>query len=70
MSNETCIFYPFELIERPRDKFIYKKFEKSKLYPMAATKEYLKCKAESNVVHTNFFYLCNSLWPTSQRHNN
>ena len=52
MSNDTCIFYPFELLKhdrqgRPRDKFIYKKFKNSKLCPsMAATKEYLKCMAE------------------------
>ena len=47
MSNDTCIFYPSELLKhdrqgRPRDKFIYKKFKNSKLCPMAATKEYLK----------------------------
>ena len=51
MSNDTCIFYRSELLKpdrqgRPRDKFIYKKFENSKLCPMAATKKYLKRRAE------------------------
>ena len=51
MSNDTCIFYPSELLkhdrqERPRDKIIYKRFENSILCPMAAIKEYLKCRAE------------------------
>ena len=45
MSNDTCIFYPSELLKHhqhghPRHKFIYKKFKNSKLCPMAATKEY------------------------------
>ena len=61
MSNETCIFYPSELLNhdrqgRPRDKFIYKKFENSKLCPMAATKDYLKRRAEYNVAHTKFLF--------------
>ena len=46
MSNDTCTFYPSELLThdrqgRPRDKFIYKKLKNSKLCPMAATKEYI-----------------------------
>ena len=61
VSNETCIFYPPELLKhdrqgRPRDKFIYKKFENSKLCPMAATKEFLKCRTEYNVAHTKFLF--------------
>ena len=53
----THIFYPSELPKhgwqwRPRDKIIYKKFENSKLCPMAATIEYLKCRAEYDVAHT------------------
>ena len=52
MSNDTCIFCPSEPLKhdrqgRPRDKFIYKKFENSKLSPMAATKEYLKRRAST-----------------------
>ena len=51
MSNDTCIFYPSELLKhdqqgRQRDKIIYKKLKRSKnskLCPMAATNEYLKC---------------------------
>ena len=54
-------FYPSELLKhdwqgRPRDKFIYKTFENSKLCPMAATNEYLKCRAEYNVAHTKFLF--------------
>ena len=65
MSNETCIFYPSELLNhdrqgRPRDKFIYKKFENSKLCPMAATKEYVKCRAEYNIAHTKFLFTTKS----------
>ena len=61
MSKDTCIFYPSELLKhdqqgRPRDKIIYKKSENPKLCPMAATKEYLKCRAEYNVAHTNFLF--------------
>ena len=61
MLDGTCIFYPSERLKhdqhgRPRDKFIYKKFENSKLCPMAATKEYLKRRAEYNVAHTKFFF--------------
>ena len=41
---------------RPRDKFIYKKFENSKLCPMAATKGYLKHRAEYNIAHTKFLF--------------
>ena len=57
MSSDTCIFYPSELPKhgwqgRPRDKIIYKKFENSKLCRMAATIEYLKCRAEYDVAHT------------------
>ena len=61
MSNDLCIFYPSELLKydrqgRPRDKIIYKKFENSKLCPMAATKEYLKRRAEYSVAHTKFLF--------------
>ena len=61
MLDGTCIFYPSERLKhdqqgRPRDKFIYKKFENSKLCPMAATKEYLKRRAEYNVAHTKFLF--------------
>ena len=54
MSNDTCIFYPSELLKhdrqgRSRDKIIYKKFENSKLCPMPATNKYLKRRAECNV---------------------
>ena len=60
MSNDTCIFYPSELLKydrqgRPRDKFIYKKFENAQ-FPMAATKEYLKRWTEYNVAHTKFLF--------------
>ena len=57
-----CIFYPSELLKhdqqgRPRDTFfIYKKFKNSKLCPMAATKGYLKRRAEYNIVHTKFLF--------------
>ena len=61
MSNDTCIFYPSELLKhdqqwRPRDKITYKKCENSKLCPMAATKEYLKRRAEYNVAHTKCLF--------------
>ena len=61
MSNDTCTFHPSELLKhdqqgRPRDKFIYKKFENSNLCPMAATNECLKCSAEYNVAHTKFLF--------------
>ena len=61
VSNETCIFYPPELLKhgrqgRPRDEFIYKKFENSRLCPMAATKEFLKRRTEYNVAHTKFLF--------------
>ena len=61
MLNDTCIFYSSELLKhtqqgRPRDKIIYKKFENSKLCPMAATKEYLKRRAKYNVNHTKFLF--------------
>ena len=61
ISNDTCIFYPSELLKhdreaRPRDKFIYKKFENSKLCPMPATKEYLKRRTECNVAHTKILF--------------
>ena len=58
-------FYPSELIKhdrqgRPRDKFIYKKFENSKLCPIATTKEYLKRRAEYNIAHTKFLFTTKS----------
>ena len=61
LSNDTCIFYPSELLKhdrqgRPRDKFIYKKFKNSKLCPIAATKEYLKRRAECNVAYKKFLF--------------
>ena len=61
MSNDTCIFYPYELLKhdrqgKPRDKTIYKKFENSKLCPMAATKKYLKRRTEYNAAHTEFLF--------------
>ena len=61
MSNDTCIFYPSELLKhdrqrRSRYKIINKKFENSKLFPMSATKEYLKRRAEYNVAHTKFLF--------------
>ena len=61
MSNDTCIFYLYELLKRdrqgkPRDKTIYKKFENSKLCPMAATKKYLKRRTEYNAAHTEFLF--------------
>ena len=61
MPNDTCIFYPSELLKhdrqgRPRDKIIYKKSENAKLCPMAATNEYLKRRAEYNVAHTIFLF--------------
>ena len=39
ISNDTCIFYPSELLKddrqgRSRDKFIYKKIENLKLCPL------------------------------------
>ena len=37
-----------------QEKKLPKKFENSKLCPMAATAEYLKYRAEYNVAHTNF----------------
>ena len=54
-------FYSSELLKhdqqgRARDKFIYKKFENSKLCAMAATKEYLKWRAEHNVAHRKFLF--------------
>ena len=67
VSNDTCIFYPSELLKhdrqgRSRDKFIYKKFENSKLCPTAATKENLKRRAEYNVPHTKFLFTTVSLY--------
>ena len=61
MSNNTCIFYPSELLKhgrqgRPRDKIIYKKFGNSKLCPMAATNEYLERRAEYNITHKKFLF--------------
>ena len=61
MSNDGCIFYASEFLKhdwqgRSRDKIIYKKFENSKLCPMATTKEYLKHRTEYNVGHTNFLF--------------
>ena len=49
------IFYPSDILShdregRPRDKFIYKKIENSKLCQMDATNEYPKRRAEYNVV--------------------
>ena len=71
MSKDTCIFYPSELLKkdrqgRPRDKIIYQKFGNSKLCPMAVTKEYLKCRAEYNVVYTKCLFT--TLSPSGQLH--
>ena len=60
MSNDMCIFYPSELLKhdrqgRPRDEFIYKKFENSKLCLLTATQEYLKRRAEY-IAHTKFLF--------------
>ena len=71
MSNDRCIFYPSELLKydwqgRPRDNIIYKKFENSKLCPMAATKEYLKCRAECKIAHAKFLF--NTVSPYGQPH--
>ena len=61
MLNDTCIFYPYELLKhdrqgKPRDKTIYKKFENSKLCPMAATKKYLKRRTKYNAAHAEFLF--------------
>ena len=55
MLNSMRIFYPSDVLShdregRPRDKFIYKKIENSKLCQMDATNEYPKRRVEYNVV--------------------
>ena len=61
MPNDISIFYPSELLKhdrqgRRRNKFISKKFEKSKLCSMDASNEHVKRRAGYNITHTNFFY--------------